>query len=55
MKGIQGTIPAKLQVKHVTNTTVNDAKKTLVLLLELSLVEYLHCDNARFFDCPKID
>jgi hypothetical protein len=48
------TISAELEVEDVAHAAVDDAKEALILFLELSLIEYLYCDDTRFFygSCP---
>ena len=46
------TIATRIQVDNTTDAYVYHPKKALVLLLELLLVEYLHCQDAVFGHSP---
>lgn len=48
-KGLR-TMTTNFQVEHIANTNIHDSEETLVALLELALVEYLHGDHRRVLD-----
>ena len=47
------TMTAELQVQYIADTDVHNAEETLIALLELTLVEYLHSDNGGILDSAR--
>lgn len=46
------TITTHLQIDHIADPYIDDAKEPLILLLELLLVENLNRKNTIFVDFP---
>lgn len=49
------TIFIGFEVNKVSDTNVYDAQESLILFLELFLVEYLNCQYAVFSDAPTTE
>lgn len=45
---------SQLQVKYIVDAHVYDSEETLVALLELALVEYLHCNDRGIFHSTTV-
>lgn len=46
------TITTHLKIDHISDADIDDPEETLILLLELLLVEYLNRENAVLIDSP---
>lgn len=46
------TITTHLKIDHISDADIDDPEETLILLLELLLVEYLNRENAVLVDSP---